>query len=93
MFLKDLNNSHQLYYDRDILKDPNEKAAMLLSNILMEQKNNVKGKSISLNCDSLMYTYLTDGFRLFESLLPIIQLLIEERIYIKLMPQELCTMT
>lgn len=76
---KGIKQEDPLYYDRDILKDPNEKAAMLLTNILMEQNNNVKGKSISLNCDSLMYTYLTDGLRLFESLLPIIQLLIEER--------------
>ena len=76
---KGIKQEDPLYYDRDILKIPNEKAAMLLTNILMEQNNNVKGKSISLNCDSLMYTYLTDGLTLFESLLPIIQQLIEER--------------
>lgn len=68
-----------LFYDREILKNPNEKAAMLLTNILVEQNNQAKGNSISLNCDTLMYTYLSDGMTLFDSLLPIIKLLIDER--------------
>ncbi|CUM51586.1 uncharacterized protein AC631_01921 [Debaryomyces fabryi] len=76
---KGIKQDDPVYYDRDILKNPNEKAAMLLTNILMEENNNVKGSSISLNCDSLMYTYLSDGLRLFGSLLPIIELLIGER--------------
>lgn len=76
---KGIRNDDPLIYNRDILKIPTEKAAMLLTNLLVEQSNQVNGKSISKNCDTLMYSYLLDGIKFLDSVLPVIQLLIDER--------------
>lgn len=76
---KGMKEDDPLFYNRDILKIPTEKAAMVLSNILAKQSTQSRGESISLNPDSLMSTILTDGIKFFDSILKIIQQLIEER--------------
>lgn len=76
---KGMKEDDPLFYNKDVLKVPTEKAAMLLSNILLTQSTQSKGDLISLNPDTLMLTILVDGIRFFESILSIIQQLIEER--------------
>lgn len=76
---KALRDEDPLFYNRDILKLQTEKAALLLTNILADQVNPNKGDSISLNPDTLMSTYLTEGIKFFDVLLGTIQQLIDER--------------
>ncbi|KAK6461660.1 cell division control protein 25 [Scheffersomyces coipomensis] len=76
---KGLRDEDPLFYDRDILKLPTEKASLLLTNILTEQINQSKGDAISVNPDTLMLSYLLDGTKFFETLLNLVQQLIDER--------------
>lgn len=76
---KGMKEEDPLFYNRNILKIPTEKAALLLSNVLANQTNHSKSDSISLNPDTLMSTILEDGIKFFNSILKIIQQLIEER--------------
>lgn len=76
---KGLKDEDPLFYNRDVLKMPTEKAALLLTNLLVDQMNEPKGNAISLNPDTLMSQYLEDGIDFFDVILTIIQQLIEER--------------
>ncbi|ODV66311.1 ras GEF [Hyphopichia burtonii NRRL Y-1933] len=74
-----MKDDDPLFYNRDILKIPIERASLLVSNILSNQTSQNKGGSISLNPDELMSNILLDGTKFFESILNIIQQLIDER--------------
>lgn len=74
-----MKDDDPLFYNRDILKIPIERASLLVSNILSNQTNQNKGGTISLNPDELMSNILLDGTKFFESILNIIQQLIDER--------------
>ncbi|EGW31367.1 uncharacterized protein SPAPADRAFT_154407 [Spathaspora passalidarum NRRL Y-27907] len=76
---KGLRDEDALFYNRDTLKIPTEKASLLLSNILSEKINNLKGNAISINPDTLLSDYLYDGLKSCDVMLTIIQQLIEER--------------
>ncbi|KAK6455741.1 cell division control protein 25 [Scheffersomyces xylosifermentans] len=76
---KGLKDEDPLFYNRDVLKLPTEKAAMLLINILSEQVDIKKGDSISLNPDTLMSGYLSEGIKFYDVILSTIQQLIDER--------------
>lgn len=76
---KGMKEEDPLFYNRNILKIPTEKAALVLANILANQTIHSKGDSISLNPDTLMSSILKDGIKFFDSILKIIQQLIEER--------------
>lgn len=75
--MKDEDNP--LYYNRDLMKNPNQKATLLLTNLLIKQLNSSKGDSISLNTDTLLMNYLLDGNRIFDEVLAIVKNLIDER--------------
>lgn len=68
-----------LFYNRELMRTPSQKATMLLKNLLIKQLTNNKGDSISLNPDTLMVSYLKRGEKYFQDLLPIIKSLIDER--------------
>ncbi|CAH2352570.1 cell division control protein 25 [[Candida] railenensis] len=76
---KGMHGEDELLYDRDIMRDPKEKAAKLLLNILLEETTKVKGDAISLNADVLMSKSLDDGINFLDSILSLIQQLIDER--------------
>lgn len=76
---KGIKDEDPLFYSRDALKVPTEKAAMLLASILLEQSYLNKGNSISLNSDSLLSTNLTDGVKLIGTIQSIVRRLIDER--------------
>lgn len=72
-------DENPLYYNRDLMKLPNQRATLLLKNLLIRQINSNKGHSISLNTDTLLARYLMDGDKFFEDILSIIKNLMEER--------------
>ncbi|RCK65875.1 Cell division control protein 25 [Candida viswanathii] len=76
---KGLKDEDPLFYNREVLRIPKEKASLLLSNVLMDQVNNSKRNAISLNPDTLLSDYLNDGIQACQSVLGITQQLIEER--------------
>lgn len=76
---KGMKEDDPLLYNRDIMKQPNEKAAMLLINVLVEETSKLKGEAISLNPDAMMATSLSNGVKHVDQILTIIQQLIDER--------------
>lgn len=76
---KGMKEEDPLIYNRDIMRDPKEKAAMLLINIIIDEITKVKGDSISLNPDKTMLKSLTKGIEFIDNVLTVIQQLIEER--------------
>ncbi|KAL6450599.1 CDC25 Cell division control protein 25 [Candida maltosa Xu316] len=76
---KGLKDEDPLFYNREVLRIPKEKAALLLSNVLMEQVNDRQRNAISLNPDTLLSSYLKDCVQTFQAVLNITQQLIEER--------------
>lgn len=76
---KGIKDEDPLFYSRDALKVPTEKAAMLLTSILLEQSDQNKGDSISLNSNSLLSTYLTDGIKHLDTIQSVVRQLIDER--------------
>ncbi|ODV76799.1 ras GEF [Suhomyces tanzawaensis NRRL Y-17324] len=76
---RSLKEEDPVLYNRDILKIPTEKAALLLTNILSDQVNESKGNAIALNPDTLMSGHIKDGINFFKDMLTIIQQLIDER--------------
>ncbi|EER33805.1 cell division control protein 25 [Candida tropicalis MYA-3404] len=76
---KGLKDEDPLFYNRDVLRIPKEKASLLLSNVLIDQVNSSKRNAISLNPDTLLSDYLSDGIQACRSVLKITQQLIEER--------------
>lgn len=76
---KGLKDSDQIFINKDVLKLPSEKATILLSDILVEQLNEVNGNAISQNTDTRFSEQLSDGVRLCDTILSVVLQLIDER--------------
>lgn len=76
---KGIKDEDPLFYSKDALKGPSEKAAMLLTSILLEQSDQNLGNSISLNSDSLLSSYLTDSRKFLDTIQASVRQLIDER--------------
>lgn len=68
-----------LLYDRDVIKMPTERASRMLARLMTEKIEKEKGESMSLNPDTTMTKTLHGGLKLLDSMLDIVQQLIEER--------------
>lgn len=68
-----------LYYQRDLMKDPKQRATLLLTNYLLKKIEWKKVDSISANMDTVLSNYLNEGQAFYKEILAIIKQLIEER--------------
>ncbi|OBA24093.1 cell division control protein 25 [Metschnikowia bicuspidata var. bicuspidata NRRL YB-4993] len=66
-------------YSRDAMKEPLEKSAMLLSQILSNQQKNKHDERITFDQDYALYEMLENGASICDNILSIIKVLIEER--------------
>ncbi|EGV64562.1 ras GEF [Yamadazyma tenuis ATCC 10573] len=73
------DDDNPLFYNRDAIKNPKQKATILLSNLMIKQINAEKGDSISSNADTLLSKLLIDGIKFYKEILELIKSLIEER--------------
>jgi son of sevenless-like protein len=78
---KGLKDEDPLFYNRDLVKMPTEKAAILLTNILIEQSDysNSQGNTISLDADSILAKHLIEGIDFMTLIQKTIRQLIDER--------------
>lgn len=76
---KGLKEEDQLIYDKDQMKDPQEKAAAVLAHILLEHANHHRDGAISTNPDVELSDHLSDLMRFLNLIQKILQQLIEER--------------
>ncbi|KAI5967848.1 hypothetical protein KGF57_000276 [Candida theae] len=75
---KDLDNDHYLFYDREILKNDNEKTAMLLSAVLLGRAEKMYGDGTA-DSEDVLLDLLQDSVGACTSVVEITQKLIEER--------------
>ncbi|CCG23471.1 Csc25 guanyl-nucleotide exchange factor [Candida orthopsilosis Co 90-125] len=75
---KDLDNEDLLFYDKDILKDDNEKTAMLLSTVLLGRAEKVYNQE-NADSEDVLSDLLQDSISACTSVVEITQKLIEER--------------
>lgn len=76
---KAVKEDDDLLYVRDVIKLPTERASRILSRLLTDKIEKDKGQSLSLNTDTALIQSLNTGLQLLESMLDIVQRLIEER--------------
>ncbi|CAN3374271.1 hypothetical protein DIURU_000850 [Diutina rugosa] len=76
---KGLREEDQLIYDKDQMKDPQEKSAAVLAHILLEHANHHRDGAISTNPDVVLSEHLSDSMKFLNSIQKILQQLIEER--------------
>lgn len=77
---KDLDNEDPLFYDKDILKNDNEKTAMLLSTVLLGRAEKVYGGAEEdVDSEDVLSGLLQDRIGACTSVVEITQKLIEER--------------
>ena len=78
---KGLKDEDPLFYNRDLVKMPTEKAAILLTNILIEQSDysNSQGNTISLDADSILAKNLIEGIAFMDLIQKTVRQLIDER--------------
>lgn len=68
-----------LYYQRDHMKDPKQRATLLLTNYLLKKLEWSVDDVISTNMDTVLSKYLTEGKTFYLEVLNIVKQLIEER--------------
>lgn len=76
---KGLKEDEPMFYSKEHMKVPTEKASLLLTTILTEQLNELRGNHISLNPDTLLSTHIKEGVDFFKVILSIVQQLIDKR--------------
>ena len=75
---KDLDNEDLLFYDKDILKNDNEKTAMLLSSVLLSRTDKLYNED-NVDSEDVLSDLLQDSIGACTSVVEITQKLIEER--------------
>lgn len=66
-------------YNRETIKDPLERSAMVLSNILMQQNKMKAPEAITLDKDEVVSDLLLEGIDFCEHITTLVQQLVEER--------------
>lgn len=74
-----MKEDDSVLYDREALKNPLEKTSMFLSNVLTQQNKRKGIDSITINQDQVVSELLLDGIEFCQSVLGIVQQLIDER--------------
>lgn len=67
------------FYNRDIMKQPSQKATILLKSLIIQQIHRNKGDSISLNPSTQMSSYLKQAERFMEDITEVVKELVSER--------------
>lgn len=68
-----------ILYNRETIKDPLERSAMVLSNILMQQNKMKSPDAITLDKDEVVSDLLLEGIDFCEHITALVQQLVEER--------------
>lgn len=66
-------------YNRETIKDPLERSALVLSNILMQQSRMKPAGAITLDKDEVVSELLSEGIDFCDHILTLVQQLVEER--------------
>lgn len=74
-----MKEDNSVFYNREGLKNPLEKSSILLLNILTQQSTRKGADSIVLNPDEILSDLLKDGIEFGESMLGLVQQLVDER--------------